>query len=309
MRAFPEWLKLPAAVQDVLIGSEDYLTSRTFGILRYCSAATIAGVLRSLDVALPVAQASSSTSVELWPMFPHKPRELSAQIGMENCEPDVVILAATFALVVETKFRGSRLGHYHSQLGREWLVACELAQSIGWSGHRLMMVTPDNARPLVPKWGAPDQMVTAAAQISGFLADMASRGVPVEPTDEVEIERGLVWVSWAQIARAISAEAGRAPQSDRIALKDCTAALEIMGCTAFDGWHAPGPPMFSPPNATILLALADNQVMTFTRLAGMPAAPPATVLGLSRTCSLLSFAELQSIPVAPQSLIFGGSNG
>ena len=86
--AFREWRKMPRAARDELRGSEDYLTSRTVGMLRFLGSETLARLLRSLEIEV----GRGPIEVVLWP------RE-------EGCEPDATIASdAAFSRGILTGF-------------------------------------------------------------------------------------------------------------------------------------------------------------------------------------------------------------
>ncbi len=305
MRAFPEWSKLPSLVQEVLGGSEDYLTSRTIGLLRYCSPETVAAVFRGVGVAWP--DEKEVVEIVLWPFLDHSPPAISAHVGLQHCEPDAAVTGATMAFVIEAKFIGSALGHYTSQLGREWLIGDLLARQRGWAGARLVMITADGAEPLVPQWGSPHATVSVAEQISAFIADMASRGVPMAVPSAAAIAPTLVWFSWSRLARAAAGAVGQASAGDRRVLLDVVAALEIMGCTGFSGWHLDELPDLPAVPAQLLLGVEDEAVLTFAGMASLIPAPAnlgGGLLGLAAGANLLSFPGLG--PLLPLTVASGG---
>lgn len=233
MVAFREWDKYSADVRAQLAVSEDFLTARTFGLLRYCTAHVLFDILRALGVPAP---AHDAVEIELWPRYAHSPPEIADVVQISLCEPDAVLLANGFACLVEAKFLGSRLGEYRSQLGREWLVASKLATERNWTGPRLMLVTNDGRVPSVPGWddGRP---TTPASQIAGFVCDMARRGVPVTPVDADVVAGTLTWTSWATLAEVVSAVRNRVDGVDARVLEEVYEVLQVLGCTRFTGWR------------------------------------------------------------------------
>lgn len=105
-QGFPEWRKMSRDVREELRNSEDYLTSRTIGMFRFLSTEMLGEVLRRLDIAM----GDGRPRVTLWP-------------DERICQPDASIESRDTIVLVESKFVGSRLGFYASQLGREWASA------------------------------------------------------------------------------------------------------------------------------------------------------------------------------------------
>lgn len=279
MTSFPEWSKLSTAAREELRGSEDYLTARTFGLLRFCTPLIVAEILARLGV--PTSRASD-LSVELWPNLGHEPPEVGDFLGMTIVEPDAVVRGSGFAMVVEAKFRGSALGQYTSQLGREWLLGSELSRRCGWQGVCLLSITADGAEPGVPQWDG-QGVVTVSEQIASFVADMAKRGAPISAPLPVaaDVAATVRWTSWAHLADVIEDVASGAKGPELVVLREILAALETLGCTRFTGFRDAG--QRSLPQAPTKLLARGGAPNRFAcpGLRMMPAVPAGSLLGRS----------------------------
>ncbi|HWO24786.1 MAG TPA: hypothetical protein VNO30_38860 [Kofleriaceae bacterium] len=229
--AFREWRKMPRAARDELRGSEDYLTSRTVGMLRFLGPETLARLLRSLEIEV----GRGPIEVVLWP------RE-------QDCEPDATIASDTAFVLVEAKFKGSQLGEYATQLGREWRVV-QGRRGLG-AGH-LLLITDDRVLPEVPAVvaGPADKVVLGGGRVSvaqQIQQYCAIRRHPVPSPDELDAT--IRWCSWAQLHVHCTALVPDATTpAERVTLLEILASLERLDCLPFQGWSTELPALPSPP--------------------------------------------------------------
>lgn len=231
-------------MRETLAASEDYLTARTFGLLRYLSSERFVRLFGALGIEAPAI----GIETDLWPKLPVEPAALTA-FGFSVCEPDAHLHGPGFSCLVEAKFVGSRVGDYLSQLGREWLLAKHLAARAGWSGPLLLVVSADSSAPRVPavtidprdgsliKGGT---MVTIAEQIVQFV-DAMRQFYPddLDLPGIADVDASIRWTSWhriSDITRSLALELPTIPRSDARILGDVREVLARLGFTPFRGW-------------------------------------------------------------------------
>jgi hypothetical protein len=239
------WPKLSQDVRAELRDSEDFLTSATFGLMRFASNELVRAVLRGIGIVLP---ADDELSVTLWPSYPHQPSGVGELVDPSYCEPDAVVTSRSVVVLIEAKFTGSRLGHYLSQLGREWLVARSLAERAGWGGPFFLMITRDERKPPVPALHissgglgkVPGPGVTPEEQILQFCCWAAARlQLPGPLATPEEVARSVKWTAWQDLERVVGqvARAKAWSAADQNVLRDMTSALLKLGCRRFGGWR------------------------------------------------------------------------
>lgn len=217
-KRFAEWRKLPRDVRDALATSEDFLTARTLGAFRFLSTPVLAAMLRRLEL-LP---GSARPIVQLWP-------------DLELCEPDALIESSDAAIVVECKFIGSRLGHYATQLGREWIALTRRPAAC----RNLLLITRDTVEPRVPSL-APGNPPTCTAPLVTVAEQICQYCALVEvPVPEVAaVERALRWCSWPTLyVHALAVLAEVPPDcADAAVLHEVAGVLVELGCLPFGRW-------------------------------------------------------------------------
>jgi hypothetical protein len=230
---------MPRAARDELRGSEDYLTSRTVGMIRFLGPETLARLLKILNIEI----GRGPLDVLLWPQE-------------DRCEPDATLESEAAFVLIEAKFKGSQLGHYATQLGREWGVVH--GRKALRTGH-LLLITNDRLLPEVPSIVAGPSgeavlgggRVSVARQIQQYC-ELVGHSVPSLD----ELNAAIRWCSWAQLHVYCTALVRNvAATAERVTLLEILASLECLDCLPFQGWSIEIPKLPPPPTCIHFSAL------------------------------------------------------
>lgn len=193
---------------------EDSLTDAVASALLYTDpAAVLAPVLRCLFPAASddiTDEEVARAEVELWPRF------------TSGTEPDIVIRAAGWILIVEAKytsgFGGGTSNDATPQLVREWRGGREQAKATGLNGPLLTAVTKDPVEP-VEVGHARDEL---RAEI---LSDC-----------QLEVSDAIQWTPWREVAAVLRAAKPDLTPPDRRLVTDVLRIMERRGvATMFTG--------------------------------------------------------------------------
>ncbi len=218
-------------------GLEDYLTSRTFGLLRFLAPSTLAKLLQHAGIELPAEP--ESFSIRLWPTL---------ETTEVRCEPDVALLGTRAALLFEAKYIGSRMGEYLSQLGREWLTGRALAQQRDWRGPWLALVglTQTLRVPEIDLASSGEslkttgRLVAVEEQIKQYAIWLRSRGSDICIPSVEDIGRSVLHCPWPKLAtacRTVRNGGHYLHAGERRLLEEVIGVLTRLGLTPFAGWR------------------------------------------------------------------------
>ena len=226
MKPIPAWSKLPREHKRQVVRVEDWLTGRTFGLLRYLPPGPLAEVVTELGLRL----STTGLQVKLWPWYD------ATTTGLERgTEPDVALAATHGVCFVEAKHVASKLGDDPTQLGRQWLIATERGADNG--AHRLVTITGDRVAPMLKSLDDDGTKVTVARQIQQYCMQLRSTGRLDEVPSLRVIEASVAHVWWGRLAAACRVVAGNVPTHQRRLLEDVAAILGVAGFRPFRGWR------------------------------------------------------------------------
>lgn len=215
-------------------GMEDVLTSSALGLLKYLPD-QIACALLAEFAAIPSLQ--GPLQMELWPRYPTPPGFCSPIVTAEwegepadrgDTEPDVVITAKDWLVLIEAKYR-SPLDETYDQLGREFAVGYRLAQDAGCQ-FRLLAVTGHTLQPTPAGIDLVTGVQSALTEASAGLGNAATEIIAAVPAS-------LHWTNWQHLYSILSAACGDQDISDntRRLLEDVCRLLELRALKPYDG--------------------------------------------------------------------------
>jgi hypothetical protein len=286
---------------------EDFRTAQTFGRLRYLSGPTLCRFLQALDIEVE----EDDIEIALWPTLPLSPPSLSEVLHHDICEPDAVVMGQSVALAMEAKYVGSRIGHYLTQLGREWLIADAMGQRLGWLGPRLLVVTSDVQRPPVPAlrtdsaelYAEPGIFVSMEEQVAQFNG-WAGRKLGRDLPGLADVQGTVRWANWnglLAIAKRLLRDTSMG-SSDKRVLLDLVATLDAMGVRRFRGWRFRLPDLPVSPTPTFG-PRAPRAPLWSRALPSLPEPARNTWLQRGTRRPWPQFPQLSSLPATPQQFL------
>ena len=214
-------------------GMEDVLTSSVFALLKYLPSRLACKLLAEFaDIPLQ----PGALELELWPRYSTPPgfpkpvgdAERDEETAIRgDTEPDVVIRAGEWLVLIEAKYR-SALDDSYDQLGREFAVGYQLAK--GEDRRFGMVVVTAHTLPPTPvdvDLATGVRRVLAAASVG--LGDAAEEMVAA-------VSASLQWTSWQRVYRTLR-EARRnweVSESEHRLLEDVCQLLELRGLKPYD---------------------------------------------------------------------------
>jgi hypothetical protein len=207
MKPTVDWRKMDRHIREELARSEDYLTAKTFGMLRFLSEK----VLKRFFGELGIDVGAGPHTLEFWP-----------RSGFGGTEPDAWIKSDHASIIMEAKFK-SALGGNKCQLGREWEIAQDEANKRGWDGIWLLIVTRD--------------AVLSKRHIAAARAEIVAG---CKTARKGAVEAHTAFISWPQMARVCTQLQRKPereiPRNEGAVLAEIEAALQQMGQGEFSGW-------------------------------------------------------------------------
>ena len=207
MKRTVDWRKMDRHIREELARSEDYLTAKTFGMLRFLSEK----VLKRFFGELGIDVGDGPHTLEFWP-----------RSGFGGTEPDAWIKSDHDSIIMEAKFK-SALGGNKCQLGREWEIAQYEANKRGWDGIWLLIVTRD--------------AVLSKRHIAAARAEIVAG---CKTARKGAVEAHTEFISWLEMARVCTQLQRKPeqeiPRNEGAVLGEIEAALHQMGQGEFDGW-------------------------------------------------------------------------